>query len=140
MTDVFSPAFRSLLMSRIGGKNTRPELLVRKLLHALGYRFRLHCKNLPGTPDIVLPRWKIAIFVHGCFWHQHPGCKRATVPNTNRAFWENKLMTNRRRDARRIVELEELGYRCLVIWECETRDSAQLAERLAAFLPIRTAS
>jgi len=122
-------------MSRIKGKNTKPEMRVRRLLHALGYRFRLHRKDLPGTPDIVLPRWKAVIFVHGCFWHIHEGCKRAKRPQTHKAFWDRKLQGNKARDAKKIEELEKLGYRCLVIWECETKDIAKLADRLTAFLP-----
>ncbi len=128
-------AYRSQLMSRIGAKDTKPELRVRRLLHALGYRFRLHRRDLPGTPDIVLPRWKAVIFVHGCFWHQHEGCKRATMPKSNVGFWEKKLAGNKARDPKKVVELEELGYKCLVIWECETKNLDELAARLTAFLP-----
>ncbi|MCJ2165594.1 DNA mismatch endonuclease Vsr [Pseudodesulfovibrio sp. S3] len=122
-------------MSSIVSKDTKPEIQVRKLLHALGYRFRLHRKDLPGTPDIVLPRRKSVIFVHGCFWHLHPGCKRATMPKTNVEFWEKKLKGNVSRDAKAIEQLQDLGYRCLVIWECETKNLDELTDRLTAFLP-----
>lgn len=132
--DVFSVDERSRIMGRIGGKNTRPELRVRKLLHALGYRFRIHRKDLPGTPDVVFPGRRAVIFVHGCFWHRHEGCPRATTPATNRDFWERKFRSNTKRDAERIEQLGRLGYRCLVVWECETKNLERLAERLTAFL------
>lgn len=122
-------------MSRIGDKDTKPELRVRKLLHALGYRFRLHRKDLPGTPDIILPRCKAVIFVHGCFWHRHEDCKRASTPKTNVDFWEKKFKKNTERDAHSVEELQRLGYRCLVVWECQTKNLEQLTERLTAFLP-----
>lgn len=139
MTDVFDTATRRKVMSRVRSKNTKPELRVRKLLHALGYRFRLHRRDLPGTPDIVLPRWKSVIFVHGCFWHVHEGCKRATTPESNRDYWEAKLEGNKIRDAENIKKLQSMGYRCLIVWECETKDVEQLAERLKSFLPRQTA-
>jgi DNA mismatch endonuclease (patch repair protein) len=135
VADLFSTKDRASIMSCIGAKDTKPELRVRKLLHTLGYRFRLHRRGLPGTPDIVLPRWKSVIFVHGCFWHVHPGCKRATTPKTNVEFWSKKLKGNVARDAKSIEQLRELGYRCLVIWECETKNLDELADRLTAFLP-----
>lgn len=128
------PAERSRLMARIRGKNTRPEIAVRKWLHAAGFRFRLHRENMPGKPDLVLPKWRLALFVHGCFWHQHPGCKRATMPKTREAFWRNKLALNVSRDARQMAELEVRGWRVAVIWECETRDQAILGQRLAQIL------
>ncbi|WP_347231976.1 DNA mismatch endonuclease Vsr [Pseudodesulfovibrio sp. S3] len=133
--DTFVKTKRSSIMSSIVSKDTKPEIQVRKLLHALGYRFRLHRKDLPGTPDIVLPRRKSVIFVHGCFWHLHPGCKRATMPKTNVEFWEKKLKGNVSRDAKAIEQLQDLGYRCLVIWECETKNLDELTDRLTAFLP-----
>ena len=122
-------------MSRIGGKNTKPEIIVRRLLHSLGYRFRLHRKDLPGKPDIILPRWKAVIFVHGCFWHGHQGCKRATRPQTHVDFWKNKIEGNMKRDAANIEQLVKLGYRCLVIWQCETKEIEILRKKLTAFLP-----
>jgi len=139
MPDVFNAEKRSLIMSHIGAKDTKPELRVRKLLHALGYRFRLHRRDLPGTPDIVLPRWKAVIFVHGCFWHVHEGCKRATIPESNRDYWEAKLEGNKLRDAENIKKLLSMGYRCMIVWECETKDAEQLAEKLKTFLPRQTA-
>lgn len=102
-------------------KDTKPEILVRKLLHGLGYRFRLCRKDLPGKPDIVLPKYRTVIFVHGCFWHQHAGCKAASRPSTNVEFWEKKFARNRERDARVEAELAALGWRVIVIWECEVK-------------------
>ncbi len=121
-------------MAQVKGKDTKPEILVRSLLHKLGYRFRLHIKSLPGKPDIVLPRYKAVIFVHGCFWHGHEGCSRATAPATRTEFWSAKIEGNRERDMRNIAALEELGYRCLVIWQCEMRDIELLMRRMTTFL------
>ena len=112
---------RSALMSRIRSGNTQPELAVRRLLHALGYRFRLHRRDLPGRPDIVLPRHSLVIFVHGCFWHQHSGCRLASRPKTRQDYWEPKLAGNVRRDRAAADALASLGWRVAVIWECETR-------------------
>lgn len=109
------PVERSRLMARIRGKNTRSEIAVRKWLHAAGFRFRLHRVDLRGKPDLVLPKWRLALFVHGCFWHQHPRCKRATMPKTREAFWQNKLALNVSRDARQMAELEALGWRVTVV-------------------------
>jgi len=120
--DTLSPANRSLLMSKVHGKNTKPEMAVRKCLHALGFRFRLHRKNLPGKPDIVLPKYKTVIFVHGCFWHRHPWCRKTTIPSTNTEFWEEKFLKNRERDAMNRKDLEALGWKVIAIWECETNN------------------
>ena len=117
-------------MSRIKGKNSVPEMLVRKVLFAMGYRFRLHRRDLPGTPDITMPRYKIAIFVHGCFWHAHKGCKYAKIPSTRIEFWTAKLRANVDRDQRAVDKLTELGWRVLTVWECSTRD-----REVAAGLP-----
>jgi DNA mismatch endonuclease (patch repair protein) len=106
-------------MSGIRGTNTQPELRVRRHLHAAGLRYRLHMKGLPGRPDLVLPRFRTAVFVHGCFWHQHPGCRFATRPGTNAEFWQAKFATNRERDQRKEAELRVLGWRVEVVWECE---------------------
>ena len=125
---------RSALMSRVRRGNTAPELAVRRLVHALGYRFRLHRRDLPGTPDVTLPRLRKIIFVHGCFWHRHPGCSRATTPKTRTAFWQKKFERNVERDRRNIVELESLGWNILVVWECETRNRSRLRGLLSAFL------
>ena len=138
MADVHSKKVRSYNMSLIKGKNTKPEITVRKYLHAQGYRFRLHVKDLPGKPDIVLPKYKTVIFVHGCFWHQHPGCKHAARSASNQEYWEKKLDRNINRDKRNLNDLGLLGWRVLVIWECETRDKAALVERMISFILGRT--
>jgi DNA mismatch endonuclease (patch repair protein) len=120
-------------MSRIRSANTGPELIVRKLLHRLGFRFRLHRKDLPGKPDIVLPGQKTVIFVHGCYWHRHSGCSSgSSMPTTNTSFWKKKFRENVERDQRVGQELEELGWKVIVVWECETRKqkTLELAERL----------
>lgn len=109
----------SARLGRVRQANTEPELLVRQLLHRLGFRFRVGARDLPGSPDIVNRRKRWAVFVHGCFWHAHRGCNRATVPTRNRAFWTDKFSANRRRDARKIRELQDMGYNIAVIWECE---------------------
>lgn len=121
MTDVVSPAKRSRMMSGIKGKNSLPEVLVRKALFAIGHRFRLHRRDLPGTPDIAMPGRKIAIFVHGCFWHAHQGCKYAKTPSTRTEFWASKLRGNVERDQRAADRLIEMGWRVLSVWECSTR-------------------
>lgn len=129
---------RSALMSRIGARNTAPEIVVRKLLHRLGYRFRLHRKDLPGKPDIVLPSLRVAILVHGCFWHAH-GCKIGRPPKSRLEFWTPKLARNRARDAANEAALTGLGWNVVTLWQCEIRDPTQLESRLAAVLnrPVR---
>lgn len=122
MTDVVSSAKRSQMMSGIRCKDSAPELLVRKTLFAMGYRFRLHRRDLPGTPDIVMSGRKIVIFVHGCFWHAHQGCKYAKTPSTRIEFWSAKLQGNVDRDRRAVAKLAEAGWRVLNVWECSTRD------------------
>lgn len=109
---------RSRMMSRIRSSNTKPEVLLRRALHARGLRFRLNVRRLPGSPDIVLPRWRTAIFVHGCFWHRHPGCPKAATPSTNAEFWKEKFAANVQRDAITIQKLHELGWRTVIVWEC----------------------
>src|SRR5437867_1535319 len=109
-------------MAQVAGKDTSPELLVRRLVHRLGVRFRLHRRDLPGTPDLVLPRWKIIIFVHGCFWHRHKSCKKATTPKSRTDFWTEKFRLNVARDRRVTRALEAMGWRVEVVWECETRN------------------
>lgn len=133
MADVVSHAVRARMMSGIKGKDTSPEMLVRSMLHAKGYRFRLHRKDLPGTPDIAMPARKVAIFVHGCFWHAHAGCKFAKLPSTRQDFWKKKLLSNVERDQRATVKLLELGWRVLCVWECVLRD-AKAADRLPGIL------
>ena len=134
MGDVFSPAKRSAIMARIRSENTRPEIVVRKVTHSLGFRFRLNKRTLPGKPDIVLTRHRKIILVHGCFWHGHPRCKRATLPSTNLSFWQNKIENNKIRDARVQKTLTENGWKVLVVWQCQTRRLDQLKARLQRFL------
>ncbi|MDT0633331.1 DNA mismatch endonuclease Vsr [Spectribacter hydrogenoxidans] len=122
MTDVVDRATRSRMMSGIRGSNTRPEIRVRRYLHRSGLRFRLHRAGLPGRPDIVLPRFRAALFVHGCFWHRHDGCRYTTSPKTRPAFWESKFRQNVERDRKNVNDLLELGWRVLVIWECGIRN------------------
>lgn len=121
-------------MSRIGPKDSRPETVVRRLLHGLGYRFRLHRKDLPGTPDIVLPGRRKIVFVHGCWWHRHEGCPKATPPKTNAAFWNAKFDRNVLRDASVRAELEDAGWQVHTVWECRTRHLDELAVELTEFL------
>jgi DNA mismatch endonuclease (patch repair protein) len=129
MTDTLTREHRSWNMSRIAGRNTKPELLLRSLLHRAGFRFRLHVKNLPGRPDIVLPKYRIAIFVHGCFWHRHPGCRNATMPSTRPEFWAAKFEGNVERDARNAAALEEAGWTVFTVWECDLKSDPQSAVR-----------
>ena len=123
---------RHYCMSHIRGKNTKPEILVRKGLHARGFRFRLHNKKLPGSPDIVLPKYGVAIMVNGCFWHGHKGCRYATKPKTNIEFWETKIARNRHRDEVTNAHLEALGWHVITVWECELRGKAEAASKLDA--------
>jgi DNA mismatch endonuclease (patch repair protein) len=132
--DVFSPEERSRVMQTVKSKDTKPEMIVRRLAHALGYRFRLHRKDLPGSPDLVFVGRKKAIFVHGCFWHGHD-CKRGSrQPKTNANYWRAKIGRNVSRDAANLRALDDQGWRALVIWECEMKDRTALAERLKGFL------
>lgn len=109
------------MMAGITGKDTQPEMLVRRALHAHGFRFRLHAPSLPGKPDIVLPKYRAAIFVHGCFWHRHPGCRFATTPTTRPEFWATKFESNRQRDRRNVKALRDAGWRVATVWECDIR-------------------
>jgi DNA mismatch endonuclease, patch repair protein len=129
--DTLSPRQRSAVMGRIRSKNTAPEMTVRKLVHGMGYRYRLHKRSLPGTPDLVFPARKRVIFVHGCFWHKHAGCVR--LPKSKMEYWKPKLEGNRRRDLSVQRKLRSLGWKALIIWECEVREK-DLAERIASFL------
>ena len=132
--DIVSPDRRSKLMARIKGKNTGPELAVRRIIHGMGYRFRLHRRDLPGSPDLVLPRLKLALFVNGCFWHRHQNCKYAYTPKTNSEFWSRKFRNNVIRDERAKEALEGMGWRVVVIWECATTDTVALRRTLSAIL------
>lgn len=128
--DHLSPAARSANMAKIKGKNTRPELVVRQTLHAMGYRFRLHRRDLPGSPDIVLPRYRTVVFVHGCYWHRHVGCARSTMPQTRQDFWQTKFARTVERDRAQAERLVAAGWNVAVIWECETRNRETLQSRL----------
>ena len=130
MPDTLSQSQRSHCMSSIRGKNTKPEILVRKGLHARGLRFRLHNKKLPGSPDIVLPKYGVVIMVNGCFWHGHKGCRYATKPKTNVEFWETKIARTQHRDEVTNAHLEALGWHVITVWECELRGESILASRL----------
>lgn len=120
MVDTLTVEQRSRLMSHCRGKNTKPEKVVRSVLHEMGYRFRLHRRDLPGSPDIVLPKYKTAIFVHGCFWHRHSGCKKATMPKDNADYWTRKMAENIERDERKQHALLDLGWNVAVVWQCAT--------------------
>jgi DNA mismatch endonuclease (patch repair protein) len=130
--DILTPEKRSANMSAVRSRNTKPELWVRSLLHRAGYRFRLHQRDLPGSPDIVLPRYKTAVFVHGCFWHGHEGCRRSKLPSTRREFWETKIARNQARDATAAAGLIERGYRVVTLWECELKDESLALMRVEA--------
>ena len=134
MVDTLSPAARSALMSRIRGKDTKPEMAVRRLLHGIGYRYRLHRSDLPGKPDLVFPGRSSVIFVHGCFWHLHKGCKYARMPKSRLAFWVPKLEGNRKRDRRNERALRARGWRVMVVWECQVRDLDRIERRARRFL------
>lgn len=124
---------RSALMARVKSKDSKPEIVVRRLVHRLGYRFRLHRSDLPGTPDLTFPRLGKVIFVHGCFWHRHEGCSRTTTPKTRFTYWVDKFRCNIQRDAAKQRQLKALGWDILVVWECETFDPHSLSKRLADF-------
>ena len=128
--DVFSKAQRSAVMARVRSKDTKPEKIVRSLLHRLGFRFRLHRADLPGTPDIVMPGRGIVVFVHGCFWHQHARCASANRPASNRVYWNNKLDRNRTRDAANKRALRRLGWKVVVVWECQIKNIDRLSGQL----------
>lgn len=136
-TDLFPPAQRSWIMRQVRSQHTKPELLVRSLVHRLGYRFRLYRRELPGAPDLVFPARAKVIFVHGCFWHGH-SCKRgARLPKANAAYWREKITRNRKRDQRHQRQLRQLGWSALVLWECQLREQQKLVHRLRHFLEKR---
>lgn len=134
MPDKISRKRRSANMSRIRGRDTKPELIVRSTTHRMGYRFRLHHKALPGKPDLVFPKYRKVIFVHGCFWHRHPQCSNAVMPRSNTNFWSKKLLGNVERDQRHHSELKALGWDVLVVWECEIANETLLRKRIKRFL------
>ena len=125
-------------MSRIHGRDTLPEMVVRRMVHGMGYRYRLHVAKLPGKPDLVFPKLRRVIEVRGCFWHQHRGCRRSDIPKTRLGFWGPKLEGNRRRDKENMRKLRELGWRTCVVWECEVNRTKKLLRRLAHFLAAKT--
>ncbi len=125
---------RSYCMSKIKSKNTNPEILVRSFIHRMGYRFRLHCKELPGKPDIVLPRYKKIIFVHGCFWHRHNCRYGRVIPKTNKKYWDNKRKGNVERFKKNASQLKKLGWNIFIVWECQTRDIEKLKNKISDFL------
>lgn len=128
--DNVSSERRSEIMKRIRSKDTRPERAVRSVAHALGLRFRLHRKDLPGTPDLVFPKWHVCIFVHGCFWHRHENCRRSAYPKSRTEYWARKIERNVERDQAQITALTELGWRVCIIWECETRKKESIVNAL----------
>lgn len=130
MPDIYSKSKRSQIMSNISGKETKPEILVRKYLFSQGFRYRKNVKYLPGSPDIVLPKYKTVIFVHGCFWHGHEGCKRSKLPETNKVFWKNKINAAKERDLRKFTHLKEMGWNVIIIWQCEIKTKKKQEERL----------
>jgi DNA mismatch endonuclease (patch repair protein) len=132
--DTLTPPERSQRMSRVRSKDTKPEWVVRRLVHRLGFRYRLHSGRLPGRPDLVFPSRRKAVFVHGCFWHRHPRCRNTRMPKSRLSFWRPKLLENRLRDLRNQRALKKLGWGFLIVWECELRDRGRLSERLLDFL------
>lgn len=136
MSDVHTPATRSYNMSQIKGKNTKPEMLVRQYLHAQGLRYRLHDKKLPGKPDMVFAKYKTVVFVHGCFWHQHKGCRYFVVPKTRTEFWLNKIGRNVANDERQQIELAAAGWKVLTVWECELKSAVRERTLSELFLAI----
>ena len=134
MLDIFSPPKRSQIMSSIKGYDTKPELMVRSLLHRMGYRFRIRQGRLPGNPDVVLHSHKKVIFIHGCFWHGHKRCKRSRRPNSNIEFWSQKLDKNMARDKRQIRDLRRVGWKVLVVWQCQLKDVKKLEKKLRKFM------
>lgn len=134
MVDTLSPEERSERMSRVRGKDSAPEMRLRRIVHGSGFRYRLHVKNLPGSPDMVFPKRKAVVFMHGCFWHRHEGCKLARLPKSRLGFWVEKLEANRQRDKRNQGLLMEMGWRVLVVWECQLRDTVAISRTVTEFL------
>ncbi|WP_324187666.1 very short patch repair endonuclease [Sphingopyxis solisilvae] len=126
LVDRLTPERRSWLMSRVGSKNTSPEMRVRRLAHSMGLRFRLHRKDLPGNPDLAFPKYGAVLFVHGCFWHRHPGCRKASTPKSRTEFWDAKFVSNVKRDRRNEDALRAQGWRVFTIWECEAKSDEEI--------------
>ena len=138
--DTITPERRTWNMSRIRAKNTKPERCVRSLLHRMGFRFRLHRRELPGSPDIVLPGRRTVVLVNGCYWHRHQGCRFAYTPKSNREFWQSKFDKNVERDLLQNAQLRQLGWRVVTVWECETKEPCKLRERLQAAIPLASSA
>lgn len=138
MNDIVDKVTRSRMMASIKGRDTRPEMLVRRFLHAAGFRYRLHCRNLPGKPDLVLRKYNLVIFVHGCFWHRHKGCHYAYMPSSNSEKWKRKLEGNRKRDEIQKQELLDSGWRVLVIWECGLKHSESILDEVVSVIKSET--
>ncbi|UWR03765.1 DNA mismatch endonuclease Vsr [Ruegeria conchae] len=136
MVDIVTPQVRSKIMSRIRSRNTKPEVVLRKALHNRGFRYRLNSPKLPGSPDIVFPKWRTVLFVHGCYWHRHAGCRKATNPSSNIEFWKDKFQQNVERDARNIRDLHAAGWRVGIVWECAIgrEPPYNLIKRLVEFI------
>ena len=134
MNNRISPEVRSRMMAQVRSKGTKPEMAVRRMLHGMGYRYRLHLSNLPGKPDLVFPSKRKVVFVNGCFWHLHTGCRGSHIPSTNREYWLGKLQRNQARDNENIKTLESDGWSVTVVWECQLDDTEGLASRLRSFL------
>lgn len=134
MTDKVSSEKRSWMMGRIRSKNTAPELQLRKLIFSMGFRYRVHYKKLPGSPDIVFLGRKKVIFVHGCFWHGHSNCKASKLPETHTEFWKNKISSNQERDINNIKKLENMGWKVLIVWQCELKEISNMTDKIRAFL------
>lgn len=134
LTDIYSPERRSEIMGRVKSRDTKPELVVRSLIHHLGFRYRLHAPDLPGRPDIVMSRLRKVVFVNGCFWHRHVGCPRSKLPHTRRAWWKDKLTRNFKRDIETQKQLQIEGWNVLVVWQCQIQDLSQLEKSLREFL------
>ena len=133
--DIVSPEQRSYIMGRIRGKDTKPEIIVRSICHSMGLRYRLHRKDLPGSPDLVFPKFRLCLFVHGCFWHRHSGCQYAYTPKSRTEFWLSKLTRNTERDLEVQNALQALGWHTEVVWECETKDLKLLRKKLQLIFP-----
>lgn len=134
--DVFTPEQRSAVMRAVKGADTRPEMAIRRMVHAMGYRYGLHRKDLPGSPDLVFRRFKKVIFVHGCFWHQH-GCASSRMPSSRKEYWGRKLAANVQRDRRNRAALRKKGWKVLTVWECELRDAERVQAKLRRFLYVK---